>query len=277
MTPYHFCYVYVLKSVRYAKLYIGYTSDLRKRLVQHNRGDSKFTTRFKPWTLVYYEAFSNPAAARMRESNLKYNGNSMRELKKRIGIGPDAKVVRGFTLVETLAAITLLVLAIVSPMLLVERSLMSAYYARDQFTAFNLAQEAIEQVRQARDNNILKIAQGQSVDLFSNLPLADGRTPFKVDATNAANPISSCSSNPCELLQTDGTLYGYHAGWSNTNFRRSVVACYIHSDGTCTSAASDELRVTVTVSWQTAAIGTAPRSISLSEDLYRWIPDGTVG
>src|SRR3989344_5745503 len=62
---------------------------------------------------------------------------------------------RGFTLIETLVAVTLLSVAITAPMSLTTRSLAAAYYARDQITAFHLAQEAIESVRHARDHNIL--------------------------------------------------------------------------------------------------------------------------
>ena len=50
---------------------------------------------------------------------------------------------KGFTLIETLVAVSLLTVAIVAPMTLTARSLSAAYYARDQITAFHLAQEAI--------------------------------------------------------------------------------------------------------------------------------------
>ena len=53
---------------------------------------------------------------------------------------PKSKI-RGFTLIETLVAISLLMVAIVAPMSLTARSLATAYYARDQITAFHLAQK----------------------------------------------------------------------------------------------------------------------------------------
>ena len=61
------------------------------------------------------------------------------------------KTSRGFTLIETLVAVSLLAVVIVAPMSLTTQSLSSAYYARDQMTAFHLAQEAIESVRSVRD------------------------------------------------------------------------------------------------------------------------------
>src|SRR3989344_4576555 len=120
MTPYHFFYVYILESIRLpSKLYIGLTNNLRKRLSEHNTGQSAFTKSFVPWRLIYYEAFSNASVARARELSLKNNGNPMRELKKRIfrksGKG-------GFTLIETLVAISLLTVAVVTPMSLTTQS-----------------------------------------------------------------------------------------------------------------------------------------------------------
>lgn len=44
--PHHFCtmhYLYILKSLKDSKLYIGQTSDLRKRLAEHNTGQNKST------------------------------------------------------------------------------------------------------------------------------------------------------------------------------------------------------------------------------------------
>src|SRR5258708_2821268 len=78
--------------------------------------------------------------------------------------------VRGFTLLETMVAVTLLAVAIVAPMQLTAQSLASAYYARDEVTAFYLAQEGIEAVRNVRDNNILLDSQGGStVNLLNGI------------------------------------------------------------------------------------------------------------
>jgi len=281
MTPYHFCYVYVLKSLRFARLYIGYTADLRKRLSQHNKGESRYTTRFKPWQLVYYEAFSTARAAQRREASLKHNGNPMRELKKRIGVESDAKVVRGFTLIETLVAVLLLSIAVVAPMTLASKSLSSAHYARDQITAYYLAQEAIEALRAIRDAQILVIAQSASgaPDIFASIP--HNSAPFIIDArkTDPTSSIALCpvgAGQKCRVLQTDGLLYGYDFcsdNSCNTYFIRTVRACFIQSTGACTSVNSDELRVTVEVEWKTGPIQT--RRFSISENLYRWISDGS--
>ena len=48
-------YVYVLESLKNGELYTGYTSDLRKRVQEHNYGLNPSTKRYVPWKLIYYE------------------------------------------------------------------------------------------------------------------------------------------------------------------------------------------------------------------------------
>ena len=64
-------YVYVIRSKKTDESYIGYTTDLKRRLEEHNKGEN-FSTKFKtPFQLVYYEAHLARADARYREKNLK--------------------------------------------------------------------------------------------------------------------------------------------------------------------------------------------------------------
>lgn len=164
----------------------------------------------------------------------------------------------GFTLIETLIAITLLMLAVVEPMVLTAQSLRSAYYARDQITASNLAQEAIEAVRSVRDSQILQMAEDPSVsvDIFGPIPKDQD---FIINTTN--NVMTACSGT-CPPLQTDGVLYGYSAGWANTGFTRTVHASFV-------PGSTDEMQLRVTVTWRT---GSYPaRSIVIRENLYRWV------
>ncbi len=76
-------YTYILKSKKNGRMYTGSTSDLRKRLKQHNEGRSTFTKRDKPYELVYYEACMNEQDARSRELKLK-SGYGKRYLKERL-------------------------------------------------------------------------------------------------------------------------------------------------------------------------------------------------
>ncbi|HBU70107.1 MAG TPA: endonuclease [Elusimicrobia bacterium] len=64
-------YVYLLKSKKLDRTYIGYTSDLRKRYREHNAGKVSSTKAYVPYVLVYYEAYLSSADARKREIELK--------------------------------------------------------------------------------------------------------------------------------------------------------------------------------------------------------------
>jgi putative endonuclease len=51
-------YVYLLQSYAFAdQRYVGVTSDLKKRLAEHNTGKSRHTSKYVPWKLVTYVAF----------------------------------------------------------------------------------------------------------------------------------------------------------------------------------------------------------------------------
>jgi len=64
-------YTYVIRSKSDSKYYIGYTSDLKKRLEEHNSGVSKSTAHRRPFELLYYEACRNIKDAMHREKYLK--------------------------------------------------------------------------------------------------------------------------------------------------------------------------------------------------------------
>ncbi|MEK7601467.1 MAG: type II secretion system protein [Patescibacteria group bacterium] len=193
------------------------------------------------------------------------------------------KTTSGFTLIETLVAISLLAIAIVAPMSLTSQSLTAAYYARDQVTAFNLAQEGLEAVRAFRDGQVLLISQSASaagINLFgvegAGIPV---NQDFIIDSrvTDLAQSMDTCGEAGCPYLQVDGsaTLYGYDPQWTPTYFKRILRACYIQPTPayTCNSTPSDEMRVTVTVTWPTASQQT--RSFTIYDDLYRWVNDGS--
>ena len=79
-------YTYVLYSPEFIQWYVGYSSNLRKRLETHNTGKVKSTKHFIPWTLAYYEAYTDINLAQDREHKLKHHGKSFSELKKRITV-----------------------------------------------------------------------------------------------------------------------------------------------------------------------------------------------
>lgn len=65
-------YVYLLQSEALAnQRYVGITTDLRRRLTEHNAGKSPHTSKYAPWRLVTYVAFSDEQKAETFERYLK--------------------------------------------------------------------------------------------------------------------------------------------------------------------------------------------------------------
>lgn len=84
---FNFCcifYVYIIKSKKIQKIYIGYSPNLKARIIKHNT-NKVFSTKNKgPWELIYYEAYKSEVDAKERERQLKYYGNALAQLKRRI-------------------------------------------------------------------------------------------------------------------------------------------------------------------------------------------------
>jgi putative endonuclease len=76
-------YTYVILSQKDGGFYTGYTSDLRKRLLEHNNGEVKSTKFRQPLTLIYFEACLSQKDAMRREKYLK-SGNGKIYLRNRL-------------------------------------------------------------------------------------------------------------------------------------------------------------------------------------------------
>jgi putative endonuclease len=76
-------YVYILESLDSKHFYIGITSDLRARLAKHNAGEVPHTSKYGPWRIRTYVAFSDEALAIAFEKYLK-SGSGRAFAKKRL-------------------------------------------------------------------------------------------------------------------------------------------------------------------------------------------------
>lgn len=74
-------YVYVLKSVKSDRIYIGVTSDIQKRLVYHNTGKVTSTKPYFPYTVIYTEEYELKKEALQRERQIKKSGKLRKMLK----------------------------------------------------------------------------------------------------------------------------------------------------------------------------------------------------
>jgi putative endonuclease len=76
-------YTYILANDKNEELYTGFTTDLKRRISEHNHGLNFSTKPDKPWHLVYYEACTNEKDALRRERYLKTTQGE-RLLKRRL-------------------------------------------------------------------------------------------------------------------------------------------------------------------------------------------------
>lgn len=176
----------------------------------------------------------------------------------------DIKQNKGFTLVETMVAISILMLAILGPLTIASTGLRNAIFARDQITAYYLAQEGIEYVRYVRDNQYIKSVQQDDSSLKWSFSASGGLTSC-VETSNGcgidmpaffglhSSAIVIACSNPsspnitgCGVLRKDANgfyTYSTAAGTSPTAFRRAVKISRVTTD--------EEIKVESIVEWQT--------------------------
>jgi putative endonuclease len=82
-------YVYVIRSEKDGRFYVGMCTDLERRLREHNAGKTFSTKGYRPWALVFVEEYGSRTEARNREKFLK--GGSGKELIKKKWSGSSAE------------------------------------------------------------------------------------------------------------------------------------------------------------------------------------------
>ena len=76
-------YVYMLKSKSIKPItYVGYTKDLKKRIILHNSGKGAKFTRGRKWVLIYKEKYKSKKEAISREYYIKNNRSLRNKIKK---------------------------------------------------------------------------------------------------------------------------------------------------------------------------------------------------
>jgi len=78
-------YVYVIRSEKDGRFYVGMSENIDRRLKEHNSGKTRSTQFYKPWELFFFEEFENRLTARKREKYLKsgYGKTWIKEKYKR--------------------------------------------------------------------------------------------------------------------------------------------------------------------------------------------------
>ncbi len=158
---------------------------------------------------------------------------------------------QGFTLVETLIAIGILSLSILGTFTAVQNGLHSSIVAKDQITAFYMTQEAMEFIKNIRDENALHSLDGTAVSWLHSLSESAGDACYfgktcTIDSALKTTATCSGSFGSCPVIRQDPVsgLYGYTAGWTATNIRREIQLLSINSS---------EIQITVRMSWTTGS------------------------
>jgi len=166
----------------------------------------------------------------------------------------------GFTIVESLVAISVLMVLIAAPLSAGQDGLRNAFLSRDKMTASFLAQDVLEYLRNKRDSNVI---QGGAWNSFFDICAEESCV---IDTVNdRIEYYSTCLD--CALLQKNQAtgLYGYKeydpggGAWDKTIFSRDV---------SIVSLSDDEIEVVVNVTWKT---GTFNQSLTVSSRLFNWL------
>ena len=72
-------YVYILESEKSGRHYVGSTSNLERRLTEHNEGKVKSTKRYCPWKIIFTEEFS--AKQKSRDKDEKQKVTKLKQFK----------------------------------------------------------------------------------------------------------------------------------------------------------------------------------------------------
>lgn len=174
---------------------------------------------------------------------------------------------KGFTLIEVLVAIFILITAVVVPLTIGSKAYAYSNFVRDQSTASYLAQEAVEFVRLTRDNASLNPSpSGAWVDFKSNIDNCMSDEGCQFDVLSGGS-VDECRGK-CDLLykQEDGQEDGKYSyapvDGSNKWFLRTVKTTLVGKNS------FERVQVEVTVLWNTNGID--ERSFTVTDYLTPW-------
>ncbi len=182
----------------------------------------------------------------------------------------------GYSLVEVLIAITILLLAIAGPLTIASKGLQAAYFAREQLTAFMLAQEGVEIITAIRNEHAIEEFAagppfGNMWDWVSDTDISDCFDPegcnIVLDNSNLTSNITEC--DPAE----DCRLYYSEAGGNRSWYRDSGGGAdptpFVRVIRLNETVPDQEVEVEVTVTWQPAVFGGGtPKVITLTTSLF---------
>ncbi len=180
----------------------------------------------------------------------------------------------GFSMIETLVAIFILLISITGPMVFAQSSLRAAFQSRDQITAYFLAQDVIEFIKNTREDIAITNIRDQagSIDWIDDLETTcDTTNGCTIDTNylvksndavrscNTSNP--GCLNDPDNPLKIDNDGYFGFNGSIDSKFHRTV---YIDE-----KVPDREAQIVVKIRW-TSHDTIGERVITVAENIYNW-------
>lgn len=185
------------------------------------------------------------------------------------------KLNRGFTLVETLVAISIFTSSIIVLMSVLSQGISNTTYARNKMIASYMAQEGIEYIRNMRDTYTLYYdidpAKGWNKFTTNMSPCGsangcnfdDSLSSFDITSLQGMN-IHQCTGNNCSLFydSTNGAYTYNHSTGIDSGFTRTIKIDKTGLDP------SNEMKIISIVSWTQ---GSGSYKIEFSENLFNWV------
>lgn len=178
---------------------------------------------------------------------------------------------KGFTILETMVAITILIMAVTVPIGIAARGLQSSFYVKDRIIATGLAQEAFEILRSRRDDDALTGGGGPGVEWYTPIPGYCNIGSNGCDVDVRAGGYIECDTPTACVLKYDpnaitSSRRGLYTHQTGVGIVASPFTRVITLDHETTNS-TDEIRVTVTVSWQSGLFAST-RSVEVQGVIF---------
>jgi prepilin-type N-terminal cleavage/methylation domain-containing protein len=183
----------------------------------------------------------------------------------------------GFTLIEALVAISILLIAITTPMVIAQKGLTDAVLSRDEATASFLAQDGIEAVKNIRDTTALSVEAGNSVsNWLQGLAQCESPSYCNIDTKSLTvlpypyNPPTQNDPSPIIVVRNSTGQFLYFGGLnvqsagSPSIFSRKIIVSQPYL-----STNPNEAEVTVVVSWNEPS---GPQNATTTDFIYNYSP-----
>ncbi len=168
---------------------------------------------------------------------------------------------RGFTMVETLVAIFILLVSTTGPLSFAQSGLRASFLARDQVVAFYLAQDAIETIKNTRDNNSL-----EGINWLDGLDDCENSNGCRIQ-TGADLTVDECFADPCEPMYYNNTSQEYIL---NNTGSDTIASKYTRTVYVNEIVTDRETQIIVEVEWDSNFF--SERRIIVQENMYNWVP-----